>query len=82
MGGEYGASATYISEMAERTQRGFWSGFLYVTLTGGQLAALLLQVLLQRVLVGAAVVRLGLAHSFRRGRGPGDRRVVDSPWHP
>ena len=36
--------------MAERTQRGFWSGFLYVTLTGGQLAALLLQVLLQRVL--------------------------------
>jgi MHS family alpha-ketoglutarate permease-like MFS transporter len=50
VGGEYGASATYISEMAERTQRGFWSGFLYVTLTGGQLAALLLQVLLQRVL--------------------------------
>jgi flagellar motor component MotA/uncharacterized integral membrane protein len=50
VGGEYGASATYISEMAERTQRGFWSGFLYVTLTGGQLAALLLQVLLQQAL--------------------------------
>ena len=50
VGGEYGASATYISEMAQRTQRGFWSGFLYVTLTGGQLAALLLQVLLQRLL--------------------------------
>ena len=50
VGGEYGASATYISEMAVRHQRGFWSGFLYVTLTGGQLAALLLQVLLQGVL--------------------------------
>ena len=50
VGGEYGASATYISEMAQRHQRGFWSGFLYVTLTGGQLAALLLQVLLQSLL--------------------------------
>jgi MHS family alpha-ketoglutarate permease-like MFS transporter len=50
VGGEYGASATYLSEMAERHRRGLWSGFLYVTLTGGQLAALLLQVLLQRVL--------------------------------
>jgi MHS family alpha-ketoglutarate permease-like MFS transporter len=50
VGGEYGASATYLSEMAERHRRGLWSGFLYVTLTGGQLAALLLQVLLQRIL--------------------------------
>jgi MHS family alpha-ketoglutarate permease-like MFS transporter len=50
VGGEYGASATYISEMAGRNNRGFWSGFLYVTLTGGQLAALLLLVLLQGVL--------------------------------
>jgi MHS family alpha-ketoglutarate permease-like MFS transporter len=50
VGGEYGASATYLSEMAERHRRGLWSGFLYVTLTGGQLAALLLQVVLQRLL--------------------------------
>jgi MHS family alpha-ketoglutarate permease-like MFS transporter len=50
VGGEYGASATYLSEMAERHRRGLWSGFLYVTLTGGQLAALLLQVVLQRIL--------------------------------
>jgi len=50
VGGEYGASATYISEMAGRSNRGFWSGFLYVTLTGGQLAALLLLVLLQGIL--------------------------------
>ncbi len=50
VGGEYGASATYVSEMASSRHRGFWSGFLYVTLIGGQLAAMSLQVLLQRVL--------------------------------
>lgn len=50
VGGEYGASATYISEMAGESHRGFWSGFLYVTLIGGQLAAVLLQVLLQHLL--------------------------------
>src|SRR5690606_29461659 len=27
VGGEYGASATYMSEMAGRTRRGFWSSF-------------------------------------------------------
>jgi MHS family alpha-ketoglutarate permease-like MFS transporter len=48
VGGEYGASATYVSEMAGKGNRGFWSGFLYVTLIGGQLAAvLLLRVLLE-----------------------------------
>lgn len=50
VGGEYGASATYVSEMAGREHRGFWSGFLYVTLIGGQLAAVLLQVLLQNTM--------------------------------
>lgn len=50
VGGEYGASATYVSEMAKKGQRGFWSGWLYVTLIGGQLAAVMLQVLLQMIL--------------------------------
>jgi MHS family alpha-ketoglutarate permease-like MFS transporter len=50
VGGEYGASATYVSEMASRNNRGFWSGCLYVTLIGGQLAAVMLQVLLQSLL--------------------------------
>ena len=59
VGGEYGASATYISEMAERTRRGFWSGFLYVTLIGGQLAAMLLLVLLQNVLTEAQLYAWG-----------------------
>ncbi len=42
VGGEYGASATYVSEMAGKGNRGFWSGFLYVTLIGGQLAAVMM----------------------------------------
>src|SRR5262249_31652724 len=32
VGGEYGASATYLSEVAGRARRGFWSSFHYVTL--------------------------------------------------
>jgi MFS transporter, MHS family, alpha-ketoglutarate permease len=50
LGGEYGASATYVCEMASKDHRGFWSGFLYVTIIAGQLAAVLLLVVLQLVL--------------------------------
>ena len=50
LGGEYGSSATYMSEVADRARRGFWSSFLYVTIIGGQLAALALLVILQAVL--------------------------------
>ncbi|KAA5617223.1 MFS transporter, partial [Pseudomonas aeruginosa] len=39
VGGEYGASATYLSEMAEKDRRGFFSSFQYVTLIAGQLTA-------------------------------------------
>ncbi|MBP2302013.1 MFS transporter [Azospirillum picis] len=49
VGGEYGTSATYLSEMATRDRRGFYSSFQYVTLIMGQLLALLVLVLLQRV---------------------------------
>jgi len=51
VGGEYGASATYLSEMASRTHRGFWSSFQYVTLIMGQLLALAVLILLQRFLL-------------------------------
>ncbi len=37
LGGEYGASATYLSEIAISKHRGFYSSFQYVTLIGGQL---------------------------------------------
>ncbi|MEZ2353241.1 MFS family transporter [Caballeronia sp. RCC_10] len=47
VGGEYGTSATYMSEVALRGRRGFFASFQYVTLIGGQLAALLVLVVLQ-----------------------------------
>jgi len=47
VGGEYGVSATYLSEMATEKRRGFYSSFQYVTLVGGQLVALGVQLLLQ-----------------------------------
>ncbi|WP_244849880.1 MFS family transporter [Caballeronia sp. SL2Y3] len=47
VGGEYGTSATYMSEVALRGRRGFFASFQYVTLIGGQLAALLVLVILQ-----------------------------------
>ncbi|SES16377.1 MFS transporter [Rhizobium sp. NFR03] len=50
VGGEYGASATYLSEMAGRNRRGFFSSFQYVTLISGQLVALMVLLVLQRLL--------------------------------
>jgi MHS family alpha-ketoglutarate permease-like MFS transporter len=54
VGGEYGASATYLSEIATRKHRGFYSSFQYVTLIMGQLIALGLLVLLQQVFLTSA----------------------------
>lgn len=51
LGGEYGSSATYLSEMATPNRRGFYSSFQYVTIIMGQLLALGLLILLQRVLL-------------------------------
>ncbi len=49
VGGEYGTSATYLSEMATEKHRGFYSSFQYVTLIMGQLIALGVLIVLQRV---------------------------------
>jgi MHS family alpha-ketoglutarate permease-like MFS transporter len=49
LGGEYGTSATYLSEVAHERHRGFFSSFQYVTLIGGQLLALVVLLLLQKV---------------------------------
>ena len=49
LGGEYGASATYLSEVADAKHRGFYSSFQYVTLIGGQLTAIIVLLLLQKV---------------------------------
>jgi MHS family alpha-ketoglutarate permease-like MFS transporter len=54
VGGEYGTSATYLSEMATKKDRGFYSSFQYVTLIMGQLLALGVLILLQRVFLTEA----------------------------
>src|ERR1043165_3755236 len=50
VGGEYGTSATYMSEVALAGRRGFFASFQYMTLIGGQLAATLVLVVLQAFL--------------------------------
>ncbi|MDN5587801.1 MFS transporter [Brevibacterium aurantiacum] len=50
VGGEYGATATYMSEVATEGKRGFYSSFQYVTLIGGQLLASLLAVIMTHTL--------------------------------
>jgi MHS family alpha-ketoglutarate permease-like MFS transporter len=54
VGGEYGVSATYLSEMATPNRRGFYSSFLYFTLIGAQLLALGIQLVLQKWLLTEA----------------------------
>ncbi|WP_208435943.1 MFS family transporter [Bartonella phoceensis] len=46
VGGEYGTTATYMSEVAFKNRRGFFSSFQYATLIGGQLLASLVMVTL------------------------------------
>jgi MHS family alpha-ketoglutarate permease-like MFS transporter len=57
LGGEYGASATYLTEVADEKHRGFYVSFHYVTLIGGQLCAILVLLVLQRVFLTADQMR-------------------------
>ncbi|MBY0085567.1 MFS transporter [Brevibacillus brevis] len=59
LGGEYGTSATYLSEMASSGRRGFYSSFQYVTLISGQLLALGVQIILQQILPEEAMMAWG-----------------------
>ena len=67
LGGEYGSSATYLSEIADRERRGFWSSFQYVTIIGGQLTALALLVTLQALLGEQAMQDWGWRMGFGAG---------------
>ncbi|MCP2138337.1 MHS family alpha-ketoglutarate permease-like MFS transporter [Rhizobium sp. SLBN-94] len=59
VGGEYGASATYLSEMAGKKNRGFFSSFQYVTLISGQLLAIAVLIILQNMLSPEALSAWG-----------------------
>ena len=67
VGGEYGASATYLSEKAMRNRRAFWASFQYITLIGGQLLALAVVVLLQSTMPDSEVQRWGWRLAFGIG---------------
>ncbi|QNH63967.1 MFS transporter [Hymenobacter sediminicola] len=69
VGGEYGTSATYLSEMADQRNRGFFSSFQYVTLIAGQLLALLVQIGLQQLLTPAELQAWGWRVPFAIGAG-------------
>jgi MHS family alpha-ketoglutarate permease-like MFS transporter len=67
VGGEYGTSATYMSEVSEPGRKGFFASFQYVTLIGGQLLALLVMVTLQQVLTDAEIRAWGWRIPFVLG---------------
>ncbi|MFI1178077.1 MFS transporter [Streptomyces sp. NPDC020799] len=50
VGGEYAASATYLTEASAPGRRGFASSFQYVSMTAGQILGLALQIILQHTL--------------------------------
>jgi MFS transporter, MHS family, alpha-ketoglutarate permease len=57
LGGEYGTSATYLSEVADERHRGFYSSFQYVTLIGGQLCAIIVLLVLQQLFLTGGQLR-------------------------
>jgi MFS transporter, MHS family, alpha-ketoglutarate permease len=67
VGGEYGASATYLSEIASHGRRGFWSSLQYVTLIAGQLVALAVLLVLQLLLSPSELTRWGWRIPFAIG---------------
>ncbi|HET7835187.1 MAG TPA: MFS family transporter [Variovorax sp.] len=67
VGGEYGTTATYMSEVAMRGRRGFFSSFQYVTLIGGQLLAVVVVVVLQQLLDEAELKSWGWRIPFVLG---------------
>ena len=66
-GGQFGAAATYLSEVATDARRGFFASFLYVTLIAGQLCALFLLILLQQTLDDEALRAWGWRIPFAIG---------------
>jgi MHS family alpha-ketoglutarate permease-like MFS transporter len=67
VGGEFGASATYMSEIASAKNRGFWASFQYCTLAGGQILALGVLLLLQHFLTEAELAAWGWRIPFVLG---------------
>jgi MHS family alpha-ketoglutarate permease-like MFS transporter len=67
LGGEYGTSATYLSEIAVSKHRGFYSAFQYVTLIGGQVFGSLTLLVMQLDFTGAELEAWGWRIPFAIG---------------
>ncbi len=67
VGGEYGTSATYMSEAAIKGRRGFYASFQYVTLIGGQLLASIVLVTLLQIMSKAEFTAWGWRIPFAIG---------------
>ena len=67
VGGEYAASATYLTEASAPGRRGFASSFQYVSMTAGQIVGLGLQIVLQRTMSDAALHSWGWRLPFAVG---------------
>ncbi|MDR3530575.1 MAG: MFS transporter [Rhodopila sp.] len=67
LGGEYGTSATYLSEIAVSKHRGFYSSFQYVTLIGGQVFGSLTLLVMQQAFTAAELEAWGWRIPFAIG---------------
>ena len=77
VGGEYGTSATYMSEVAIKGRRGFYASFQYVTLIGGQLLALLVLVALQQILSAEELKAWGWVATGGSGVGRNHHAAIE-----
>lgn len=67
IGGEYAASATYLTEVSARDRRGLGSSFQYVSMTCGQLLGLAVLITLQHILTEAQLTDWGWRIPFVLG---------------
>jgi MFS transporter, MHS family, alpha-ketoglutarate permease len=67
VGGDYGTSATYMSEVAMKNQRGFLAAFQYTTLIGGQVIAIVTMVILESLLSKSQLLAWGWRIPFILG---------------
>ncbi|MFG2549794.1 MFS transporter [Streptomyces sp. NPDC048581] len=86
VGGEFGSSASYLAEVAPPGRRGFYSSFQYVSIVLGQLAALLVAIVLQHLLTDDQVQSWGWRIPFVIGAVAGLavmylRRTMEESQH-
>ena len=67
VGGEYGTSATFLSEATLPGQRGYYGSFQYATMIGGQLLAALVLTALEHGLAPAEMAQWGWRVPFALG---------------